>query len=154
MLIHVSRMGPRTQSCIYSMGYASYGFSMFLLQAMKEVPQRPEIVFIQVTYYQHALNSIPQSHLQGSFRLCNWLSLRRLVSWINHLPPAFWSTFRESIFKQQLGCRFDIMNSISYFLYFDICNCICLDTSYHLFALCLLLKYSLFFQVPVYKHLL
>ena len=26
--------------------------------------------------------------LQGSFRLCKWLSLRRLVSWINHLPPV------------------------------------------------------------------
>ena len=35
--------------------------------------------------------------LQGSFRLCNWLSLRRLVSWINHLPPACWSTFWKSI---------------------------------------------------------
>ena len=58
--------------------------------------------------------------LQGSFRLCNWLSLRRLVSWINHLPPACWSTFWKSIFKQQLGCRVDIMDSISYFLYFDM----------------------------------
>ena len=44
--------------------------------------------------------------LQGSFRLCNWLSLRRLVSWINHLPPACWSTF---------CCRFDILDSISSF---------------------------------------
>ena len=35
--------------------------------------------------------------LNGSFRLCNWLSLRRLVSWINHLPPACWSTFWKSI---------------------------------------------------------
>ena len=47
--------------------------------------------------------------------LCNWLSLRRLVSWINHLPLACWSTFWKSIFKQQLGCRFDIMDSISSF---------------------------------------
>ena len=31
------------------------------------------------------------------------------------------------------------------FLYFDICNYICLDTSYHCLALSLLLKYSLFF---------
>ena len=31
--------------------------------------------------------------LQGSFRLCNWLSLRRLLSWINHWPPVCWSTF-------------------------------------------------------------
>ena len=56
--------------------------------------------------------------LQGSFRLCNWLSLRRLVSWINHLPPAFWSTFRKSNSKQQLGCRFDIMDYDSYFFVF------------------------------------
>ena len=36
------------------------------------------------------------------------------------------------------------------FLYFDICNYICLDTSYHFLALSLLLKYSLFFSsIPV-----
>ena len=55
--------------------------------------------------------------LQGNFRLCNWLSLRRLVSWINHLPAACWSTFWKSIFKHQLGCRFDILDSISSFFY-------------------------------------
>ena len=66
--------------------------------------------------------------LQGSFRVCNWLSLRRLVSWINHLPPACWSTFWKSIFKHQFGCRCDMLDSISsFFLYFDICNYICLD---------------------------
>ena len=27
-------------------------------------------------------------YLQGSSRLCNWLSLWRLVPWINHLPPC------------------------------------------------------------------
>ena len=55
--------------------------------------------------------------LQGSFRLCNWLSLRRLVSWINHLPPACW----KSIFKQQLGFRFDTMDSISsYFVFWHM----------------------------------
>ena len=37
------------------------------------------------------------------------------MSLINHLPPACWSTFWKSIFKQQLGCRFDIMDSISSF---------------------------------------
>ena len=46
------------------------------------------------------------------------LSIRRLVSWINHLPPACWSTFWKSNFKQQLGCRFDIMDNISYFFVF------------------------------------
>ena len=48
---------------------------------------------------------------------CNWLSLQRLVSWINHLPPACWSTFWKSIFKQQLGCKFDIIDSTSYFFF-------------------------------------
>ena len=56
--------------------------------------------------------------LQGSFRLCNWLSLRSLVSWINHLLPACWSTFWKSNSKQQLGCRFDIMDYESYFFVF------------------------------------
>ena len=31
------------------------------------------------------------------------LSLRRLVSWINHLPTVCWSTCWKSTFKQQLG---------------------------------------------------
>ena len=30
------------------------------------------------------------------------------------LPPACWSTFWKSNFKQQLGCRFDIMDNESY----------------------------------------
>ena len=40
------------------------------------------------------------------------------MSWINHLPPACWSTFRKSNSKQQLGCRFDIMDYESYFFVF------------------------------------
>ena len=67
--------------------------------------------------------------LQGSFRLCNWLSLRRLVSRINHLPLACWSTFWKSNFKQQLGCRFDIIDNESFF--FLTYAIICLDTSDH-----------------------
>ena len=35
---------------------------------------------------------------------------------INHLPPACWSTSWKSTFKQQSCCRFDIMDSISYFV--------------------------------------
>ena len=31
------------------------------------------------------------------------------------LPPACWSTFWKSIFKHQLGCRFEILDSISSF---------------------------------------
>ena len=33
----------------------------------------------------------------------------------NHLPPACWSIFWKSTSRQQLGCRFDIMDSISSF---------------------------------------
>ena len=35
----------------------------------------------------------------GKFQACNWMSVRRLpmVSWINHLHPAYWSTFWKSI---------------------------------------------------------
>ena len=68
----------------------------------------------------------------------------------NHLLPACWSTFWKSIFKQQLGCRFDIMDIVYLKFFFDVCNYICLDTSYHFLALSLLLKYSLFFHVLLY----
>ena len=75
----------------------------------------------------------------------------RLVSWINHLPPACWSTFWKSIFKHQLGCRFDILDSISpLFLVFWHMQ---LYMSWYIIsflALSLLLKYSLFCQVLLY----
>ena len=80
--------------------------------------------------------------LQGSFRLCNWLSLacsvwcRGLTTCLQYVCPLFW----KSTFKQQLGCRFDLMDCKSSFFYFDICNCICLNTSYDFSALSLLLK--------------
>ena len=35
-----------------------------------------------------------------------------------HFGNQVWSTFWKSNFKQQLGCRFDIMNNISYFFVF------------------------------------
>ena len=73
------------------------------------------------------------------------------MSWIKHLPPACWSTFWKSIFKQQLGCKFDIMDNMSsFFLYFDICNYICLDTSYNFLALSLLLKYFFLFLSSIH----
>ena len=77
-----------------------------------------------------------------------WLSLQRLVSCINHLPPACWSTFWKSIYKHQVGCRFDILDSIffcilTYAIIYVLINHIIL-------ALSLLLKYSLFFQVLIY----
>ena len=41
------------------------------------------------------LHGLPMYHLN----LCNWLSLRRLVPWINHLPPVYRSTFWKSSLK-------------------------------------------------------
>ena len=82
----------------------------------------------------------------GGFRLCNWLSLRRLVSWNNHLPP-FGNRFLNTIWA--VGLTYWIVY-LHFFLYFGICNYICFDTSYHFLALSLLLKYSLFFsRTPV-----
>ena len=40
-----------------------------------------------------------------------------IASDYNHLPPACWSTFWKSTFKQQLGRRFDIMDSTSSFFF-------------------------------------
>ena len=79
------------------------------------IPHLPEC-FCPWTFYRIQHGAIGLGYSAGSFRLCNWLSLRRLVSWINHLPSACWSTFWKSIFKHQLGCRFDILDSISSFL--------------------------------------
>ena len=53
---------------------------------------------------------------------------------LDYLPPACWSTFWKSNFKQQLGCRFDIIDNESYFLCFGICSYICLDTSNSFFG--------------------
>ena len=36
---------------------------------------------------------------QGSCRLCNWFSLRRLGPWMNHLPLVWWSAFRSLFLK-------------------------------------------------------
>ena len=73
----------------------------------------------------------------------------------NPSPPRMFlsldllSEYRIS--KHQLGCRFDILDSISYYFfkfYFDICNYICLAT-YHFLALSVLLKYSFFSNTSV-----
>ena len=51
----------------------------------------------------------------GEFQVFQRLSLWCLVSWINHFSPVCRSTFWKSTFKQQLGCRFDIMDCKSSF---------------------------------------
>ena len=70
--------------------------------------------------------------------------VRRLVLWINHLPPACWSTFWKSNFKQQLGCRFDIMDNESYFFVFWHMQLYVLI--HQIIFRFYLLKYSLFFS--------
>ena len=65
--------------------------------------------------------------LQGSFRLCNWLSLWRLVTCLLHAGPPFGNRFLNTSWAACL--TYDIF----FFLYFDICNK-CLDTSYHFLA--------------------
>ena len=84
-----------------------------------------------LTWAHLAWSEVPVIMVTESFRWETTILKWRLLSGINHLPPACWSTFWKSNFKQQLGCRFDIMDNKSYFLCFDICNYICLDTSYH-----------------------
>ena len=81
----------------------------------------------------------------GEFQALNWLSLRCLVSWINHLPPACWSTFWKSNFKQQLGCRFDLMDNESYFLCV-LTYAIIYVVIHQIIFRFYLLKYSLFFK--------
>ena len=60
-----------------------------------------------------------------------------------------WSTFWKSNFKQQLGCRFDIMDNESYFfcvLTYAIIHVLIHQIIFRFY----LLKYSLFFQVLLY----
>ena len=95
-------------------------------------------------FMSHLATQLGHSAGGGGVRLCNWLSLRRFVSWINHLPPACWSTFWKSNFKQQLGCRFDIMDDISFFIVFWHMQ---LYMSWYIISFRFyLLKYSLFFK--------
>ena len=51
------------------------------------------------SFWKQEVRHCNEINTNGSFRLCNWVFLRRLVSWINHLPFACWSTFWKSIFN-------------------------------------------------------
>ena len=69
---------------------------------------------------------------------------RRLTTCLLYVASTLW----KWNFKQQVGCMCDIMDCksvfllslLSFFLYFDICNRICLYTPYAFLALSLLLK--------------
>ena len=72
---------------------------------------------------------------------------RGLTTCLLHVGPPFGNRFLNTGWA--VGLTYWILY-IFIFLYFDICNYICLDTSYNVLALSLLLKYSLFFQVLLY----
>ena len=74
---------------------------------------------------------------------------RGLTICLLHVGPSFGNRFLNT--SRAVGLTYGIV--YLHFLYFDICNYTCLDTSYHFMALSLLLKYSLFFQVLLYWHL-
>ena len=71
---------------------------------------------------------------------------RGLTTCLLHVGPPFGNRFLNTSWA--VGLTYWI--GYLHFLYFDICNNICHDTSCHCLALSLLLKYSLFFQVLLY----
>ena len=68
------------------------------------------------------------------------------VSWLNHLPHACWSIFWKSNFKHPLGCRFDILDSISSLFCILTYAIISLDTSYNFWLYLYLFNILYFFK--------
>ena len=69
---------------------------------------------------------------------------RGLTTSLLHVGLPFGNRFLNTSWA--VGLTYWIVYLFHFFLYIDICNYICLDTSYHFLALSLLLKYSLFFK--------
>ena len=63
---------------------------------------------------------------------------RGLTTCLQHVGPPFGNRFLNTSWA--VGLTYWIVY-LHFFLYFDICNYICLDTSYHVLALSLLLTY-------------
>ena len=75
--------------------------------------------------YVYLLNYYSAGELQTDCPCGVWC--RGLITCLLHVGPPFGNRV-----KQQLWCRFYIMDNISsHFLHFDICRCICLDAPYH-----------------------
>ena len=72
---------------------------------------------------------------------------RGLTTCLLHVGPLFGNRCLNTSWAVGLS---DWIVYLHFFLYFGICNYICLDTSYQFLALSLLLKYSLFCQVLLY----
>ena len=75
-------MGVLTQFTFNNVWFALNDFIRMVFKIYKVVGSH--IFFVCVVFCWCFFNSS---------RLCNWLSLRCLVPWINHLPPVCWSTF-------------------------------------------------------------
>ena len=71
---------------------------------------------------------------------------RGLTTCLLHVGPPFGNRFLNTSWA--VGLTYWIV--YLHILYFDMCNYICHDTSYHFLALSLLLRYSLFFKALLY----
>ena len=124
------------------------------------IPHLP-VCFCPWTFFQNiGFNMVPSdpfmSHLATQFGIfcrvvssfatdcpCNvWC--HGLTTCLLHVGPPFGNRFLNTSWA--VGLTYWIVYLQCFFLYFDICNYICLDISYHFLALSSLLKYSLFFN--------
>ena len=71
---------------------------------------------------------------------------RGLTTCLLHVGPPFGNRFLNTSWA--VGLTYWIV--YFHFLYFNICNYICLDTAYHFFALSLLIECFFIFQVILY----
>ena len=78
-------------------------------------------------YYRTPLSRIfvlNYNFLYGGSLLCNWLSLRGSVPWINHVPPVRWYIFRKSSFERQLVCKYAVTENTPCHCFVSVCICI------------------------------
>ena len=88
----------------------------------------------------------------GEFQALQPSILVTLVSWMNHLPPVCWSPFWKSSFKQELCCRFDIMDCTSSFYRILTYATLYVLIHHMIFRLYLYILDNVlcFYQVPLY----
>ena len=68
--------------------------------------------------------------------ICNWLSLRCLVPWINHLPPVCWSTFGILVWNDSV-----YVNLTQWWYFFIIFEYILHISTPHIMVFCFPLPY-------------
>ena len=83
-----------------------------------------DLLYIIFTYYT-------QRNQQEYFRLTNWFSLRSLGSWMNHLPPVWYSNFSFVLLNERWCVRFKYWRGIFYWcLVFIIVFIHCLNVTF------------------------